>query len=102
MEYTQADILFALYIIGGEAPLDWLVGYFCEDTAPGSPTMVTMKEHIKTFIANDMLKINTTREDATVLLTEKGTLAALAAADIISEQVVTRWQSGPDLDRTAS
>lgn len=85
-EYT--DILFALYINGGQATLGWLVDFLGDSKT--DPREV--HRNIGVLVSAKLLVLFIKDDQVCVALTDDGNRAALAAADILSSRMLEQWQ----------
>lgn len=84
MHDKHMDILFALYMNGGEGAMEWLVDFSTAE--PDSETRARMS----TLAAAGLIQVYAKDDQAHVVLTHRGKNAALSAADIISSRMLAQ------------
>lgn len=92
MTIKHTDIVFGLYMNGGEGTLDWLLEFLCGGEAPETDTLQEIKESLALLAATGFLQSRWQEGRGTFTLTERGTRTALAAADAISHHMVQQWR----------
>lgn len=92
MQETYTEILFTLYMHGGQGTMPWLTEFLSSSPAPDSTILQHTNEGVGLLAAAGFLKLTWEGDCACVALTEQGNQAALVAAELISEQMLEQWQ----------
>lgn len=92
MKMNHSDILFGLYMNGGKGNLDWLATFLCGGVEPGAGEIREIKDTLSLMSAFDLVESTWQEGQGVFTLTQAGERAALAAADVISHQMVEQWR----------
>lgn len=92
MNNDYTNVLFSLYMNGGDGTLSWLMEYLHDNNVSESESAHNIQNSISKLVSAKLLDIYITKGDVIVALTDKGTQVALAAAEIISDRMVNEWQ----------
>lgn len=85
MNESCADILFALYIHGGEGAMGWLAGLSSEKDE------ADIRREILLMVSAGLVTVQMKDDMAYAALTATGTQVALDAADLISGYMLGTW-----------